>query len=88
VAQDPPGSLLAQQRAGAGNRIASLDELTSADPEPAPRKQDDDETEDELFAVKLSPRSPDMTKSPFSFAAKESVAAVAAAVAAQKGHGS
>ena len=36
-----------------------------------PTKREDDETEDELFAVKLSPRSPEMTKSPFSFSAKD-----------------
>jgi hypothetical protein len=34
-------------------------------------KKSEDETEDELFAVKLSPRSPEMTKSPFSFTAKD-----------------
>lgn len=32
---------------------------------------DEDQTEDELFAVKMSPRSPEMTKSPFSFAIKD-----------------
>ena len=33
--------------------------------------KDDNETEDGLFAVKLSPRSPEMAKSPFSFTARD-----------------
>ncbi|ESZ91348.1 hypothetical protein SBOR_8256 [Sclerotinia borealis F-4128] len=32
---------------------------------------DEDQTEDELFAIKMSPRSPEMTRSPFSFATKD-----------------
>ncbi|RAL58606.1 hypothetical protein DID88_003966 [Monilinia fructigena] len=32
---------------------------------------DEDQTEDELFAIKMSPRSPEMTTSPFSFATKD-----------------
>lgn len=47
--------------------MSSLDAIAGGDP---PRK-DDNETEDGLFAVKLSPRSPEMTKSPFSFTAKD-----------------
>ncbi len=34
-------------------------------------KKDEVETEDGLFAVKLSPRSPEMTKSPFSFSTND-----------------
>lgn len=64
--QNPPDYLLHQHK---GGRIASLDELATGT---APLiKRDDDETEDELFAVKLSPRSPEMAKSPFSFSAKD-----------------
>jgi hypothetical protein len=47
--------------------MGSLDAVAGGEP---PMK-DDNETEDELFAVKLSPRSPEMTKSPFSFTAKD-----------------
>jgi hypothetical protein len=45
-----------------------LDELAAGSTPPTKRE---DETEDELFAVKLSPRSPEMIKSPFSFSAKD-----------------
>jgi hypothetical protein len=45
----------------------SLDAMATGEPP----KKDENETEDELFAVKLSPRSPEMTKSPFSFTAKD-----------------
>ena len=33
----------------------------------------DDEREDDLFALPMSPRSPDMSKSPFSFGAKDTI---------------
>ncbi|KUJ20240.1 uncharacterized protein LY89DRAFT_559457, partial [Mollisia scopiformis] len=70
VAQNPPLHLLARQPGPAhSNRIASLDAMTSGQL-PA---RDELETEDELFAVKLSPRSPEMTKSPFSFSTKDTV---------------
>jgi hypothetical protein len=68
VPQNPPDHVLTHHK---GGRIASLDEM-AADTVP-PTKRDDDETEDELFAVKLSPRSPEMTKSPFSFSAKDTL---------------
>ena len=65
AAQRPPDSLAAQQRQQAGmgslNAFASGDTgFTSTEP---PSKED----EDDLFALPMSPRSPDMTKSPFSF---------------------
>ncbi|TVY17530.1 hypothetical protein LARI1_G006550 [Lachnellula arida] len=67
VAQSPPDHLLARQIGSRGSsRLSSLDAVTSGD---APSR--DDETEEGLFAVKLSPRSPEMTKSPFSFASKD-----------------
>lgn len=72
MAQSPPDRLVTAQQLKQG-RIGSLDEELAAAPAPgpapvavalaAPRKDD----EDELFAVKMSPRSPEMTKSPFSF---------------------
>lgn len=67
VAQNPPDHLLARQiDSRGGSRISSLDAVTSGH---APSK--DDETEEGLFAVRMSPRSPEMTKSPFSFTAKD-----------------
>lgn len=73
IAQKPPDYLVAQQRgSGSGNRIASLDEVSEAPrSSTAQPKRDDEGTGDELFAVKLSPRSPDMAKSPFSFSAQD-----------------
>jgi hypothetical protein len=37
----------------------------------APLPDDDDDREEGLFALPISPRSPEMTKSPFSFAQNE-----------------
>ena len=56
--------------------MTSLDEVADAGHAASASNEeadgvDEGETEDELFAVKLSPRSPDMTKSPFSFAPKD-----------------
>lgn len=51
------------------NRTNSLDAMTSGNIKPS----DDTGTEDGLFAIKLSPRSPDMTKSPFSFSPTETI---------------
>lgn len=67
VAQSPPQSLVAKQNDARHNsRVSSLDAIASGHMSEA-----DTETEDELFAVKLSPRSPEMKKSPFSFTAKD-----------------
>lgn len=49
------------------NRMSSLDAITSGDTSNPMMEEEDEELEDDLFAVKLSPRSPEMTKSPFSF---------------------
>jgi hypothetical protein len=68
VAQNPPAKLTSfQKESRGGSRMSSLDAIAGGE---APRK-DDNETEDGLFAVKLSPRSPEMSKSPFSFTAKD-----------------
>ncbi|RDL42128.1 Uncharacterized protein BP5553_02107 [Venustampulla echinocandica] len=68
VAQNPPEHLLARQGdAWNSNRINSLDAVAGGHIPP----KDDNTTEDDLFAVRMSPRSPEMTKSPFSFAAKD-----------------
>ena len=47
------------------SQISSIDAIASGQV-----VNDDIDTEDGLFAVKLSPRSPEMTKSPFSFTSK------------------
>jgi hypothetical protein len=63
VAYNPPSQLVAiQGDSRGGNGISSLDAVADGDN----LTRDDNETEDGLFAVKLSPRSPEMTKSPFS----------------------
>jgi hypothetical protein len=68
VSHNPPEQLLALQNQSRGSsRMNSLDAVTGGE---VPKK-DDNETEDGLFAVKLSPRSPEMTTSPFSFAPKD-----------------
>lgn len=48
------------------SRMSSLDAVTSGDSGNI-AMEGDEEPEDDLFAVKMSPRSPEMTKSPFSF---------------------
>lgn len=75
VVQIPPSHIVAAQQSGSNSRMSSLDAITSGDASggalsPAPVVEEPD---DELFAVRMSPRSPDMAKSPFSFTAKESV---------------
>jgi hypothetical protein len=53
-----------QVRSPVRNDVASLDAVVSAVPKRAGDEPAD--TEDGLFALPLSPRSPDMKKSPFS----------------------
>jgi hypothetical protein len=69
VVQPPPSHIVAQQTEsqGSGGGMASLDAV--AEGAFAPKHADDDD--DDLFAVTLSPRSPDMTQSPFSFSVKD-----------------
>ncbi len=67
VAQNPPQHLLARQNDP--SRVSSLDAIASGNLPP----NDETETEDDLFAVKMSPRSPEMAKSPFSFATSDTV---------------
>lgn len=87
AAQAPPASLIAQQqRAGmaslnafAGSSFDASAAGAAADANAAKyaRSTTDatlvgaDDREDDLFALPISPRSPEMTKSPFSFAAGE-----------------
>lgn len=68
--QRPPESLAAQQRQQDG--MGSLNAFAAADTGFASTKPDDDD-EGDLFALPMSPRSPEMTKSPFSFGAQDTV---------------
>lgn len=81
-AQSPPESFAAQQRqAGMGSLnalssgpqpggFASIEDVGFARPA-APAHNSTGQDEDDLFALPMSPRSPEMTKSPFSFAASD-----------------
>ncbi|KIW17519.1 hypothetical protein PV08_04713 [Exophiala spinifera] len=60
VAQAPPDHIRQQQERSIGG---SMDFVTNKNPT--------DSTEDDLFAVALSPRSPEDTKSPFSFSSAD-----------------
>lgn len=71
VAQQPPESFAAQQRQHAG--MGSLNAFASDDTGFTSRQQDDVDDDDDLFALPMSPRSPEMTKSPFSFAAQDTM---------------
>ncbi len=67
VAQSPPTHIVAKQNDSLYTNISSMDAIAAGEVPP----KDEVETEDGLFAVKLSPRSPEMTKSPFSFSAND-----------------
>lgn len=67
-AQSPPSHILAQQAESQGSKgMASLDAVAS----PGLVHGNENADEDDLFAVMVSPRSPEMAKSPFSFAPTE-----------------
>lgn len=76
TAQAPPASLLAQQQHGTSLMagMASMVELagsntdTTAELDGTPSAAEEEKDEQDLFALPISPRSPEMTKSPFSFA--------------------
>lgn len=67
----PPPEILAQQQQAAG--MGSLNAFAGGFAVPAGPPAEDDDHEDDLFALPISPRSPDMSKSPFSFAASDTV---------------
>ncbi|KAF2168903.1 hypothetical protein M409DRAFT_20917 [Zasmidium cellare ATCC 36951] len=69
AAQRPPESFASQQRQAGG--MGSLNAFASGDVGASNAAQED--TGDDLFALPMSPRSPEMTKSPFSFAAQDTV---------------
>ncbi|OCK73564.1 hypothetical protein K432DRAFT_387325 [Lepidopterella palustris CBS 459.81] len=74
AAQSPPASVVAQQQeqqqhAGMGSLNAfAAPAFQSRGPAIPDDDDDDDDKEEGLFALPISPRSPEMTKSPFSFA--------------------
>ena len=87
VPQAPPPSVLQQQASTRGAMsLNSLDQAVfdkpSSNSQPMPVA--DEDQEDDLFAVKMSPRSPDMTKSPFSFATIDTASWVKQATAGAK----
>ncbi|KAF1998090.1 hypothetical protein P154DRAFT_268389 [Amniculicola lignicola CBS 123094] len=68
AALSPPTSVVAQQQEQQQfSGMASLNAAFQSRGPPLP----DDDTDDGLFALPISPRSPEMTKSPFSFANNE-----------------
>ncbi|KAF2456625.1 hypothetical protein BDY21DRAFT_276739, partial [Lineolata rhizophorae] len=73
--QGPPPEVLAQQRRQMQETgIGSLDAFAGgATPERADVLGKEDEKEEGLFALPMSPRSPEMAKSPFSFAAADTM---------------
>jgi hypothetical protein len=70
AAQLPPESVQRQQEAGMG----SLNAFASGDSVSSKSTGDEDAQGDDLFALPMSPRSPETTtKSPFSFAAHDTM---------------
>ncbi|EME79880.1 uncharacterized protein MYCFIDRAFT_211894 [Pseudocercospora fijiensis CIRAD86] len=72
----PPESFISQQRPQGGMGMASLNAFASGDISDTGFSQAsiDDDKADDLFALPMSPRSPEMgTKSPFSFTAQDTM---------------
>ncbi|KAK8228198.1 hypothetical protein HDK77DRAFT_455895 [Phyllosticta capitalensis] len=72
AAVPPPAAIAQQQSSGMG----SLDAFAGGFAPMATSSRtgpSDEEKEDDLFAMPISPRSPEMTKSPFSFAASDTL---------------
>ncbi|KAL2439005.1 hypothetical protein ABEF95_015421 [Exophiala dermatitidis] len=78
VAKEPPEHIRRQQETNASSEATSLDfraqQPPQQRPQPQPQPQNDPDPpddNDDLFAVALSPRSPDLPKSPFSVSSAE-----------------
>lgn len=69
--QRPPESLAAMQREQSG--MGSLNALAGTEVGFAPPAPGDEQDEDDLFALPMSPRSPDMAKPPFSFGSQDTM---------------
>ena len=72
AAQLPPDTVAAQQRQRAGEGMGSLNAFASQASAPAAMVAGSDQ-EDDLFALPMSPRSPETTKSPFSFGSQDTM---------------
>lgn len=74
AAAAPPPEILAQQQQQAVG-MASLNAFTGGFNPVAPSSApaDEEDHEEDLFALPISPRSPDMSKSPFSFASTDTL---------------
>ncbi|KAH7391821.1 hypothetical protein BKA66DRAFT_458531 [Pyrenochaeta sp. MPI-SDFR-AT-0127] len=74
--QAPPPSIVAQQQSGTG-MMGSLNALSGPAPvfqsrgPTLPVDEEEEDKDDGLFALPISPRSPEVGKSPFSFAGSE-----------------
>lgn len=64
----PPEAFSTRPQAEIGSLNAFARNAVPAQPQP-----DDDDEEDDLFALPMSPRSPDITKSPFSFGSRDTM---------------
>lgn len=69
AAQRPPDSIISQHRQAT---MSSMDSFTASYTGLSSRSKNDAE-EDGLFALPMSPRSPDMSKSPFSFVREDTM---------------
>lgn len=69
AAHSPPPSVVAQQQEHPG--MASLNAFTAPPFQSRGPPLPDDDKDEGLFALPISPRSPEMSKSPFSFAGNE-----------------
>lgn len=68
--QTPPSHIVAQQaESQGGSGMTSLNAV--ADGERSRIEKNENDNDDGLFAVTLSPRSPEMTTSPFSFSIRD-----------------
>lgn len=72
VSQGPSESFAAQQRQQGGQGMGSLNAFAASSTGFATRDANEDK-EDDLFALPMSPRSPETTKSPFSFASQDTM---------------
>jgi len=70
VVQRPPESFVSRQQQQQQGGMSSLNALAGGDPGFS-RTEAQNDGDDDLFALPMSPRSPEMTKSPFSFGAQD-----------------
>ncbi|KAF2090798.1 hypothetical protein K490DRAFT_33662 [Saccharata proteae CBS 121410] len=74
AAQVPPPAFIAQQQHHQMGGMGSLNAFAAPTPPQGVTQEPlDDDVEDDLFALPMSPRSPEMGASPFSFAASDTM---------------